>query len=177
MWRILAPGEDRVSVESFSQPETPLNTPRISLRQVVVFGCIGCGLSLLLLMGFGLVTYGSARAALPMLLGSPLYVEGKTARMGSVPPGGSFTSSYKVTNVSGLPVTIIGARTTCGCAFLESLPLALKPGESADLRFSVTVTKSAPAGKFVQKAELFLDVAGPPTVLTAEADIPPRGDD
>lgn len=57
--------------------------------------------------------------------------------MGDIDIGEHRTVEYKIRNLSGWPVKILGAKSSCTCAHVVNVPMEIAPGATLPLKFDV----------------------------------------
>lgn len=107
------------------------------------------------LVGWSWIYFGSIPRALAYASGDRLLADAKTKSFGTAESGVDQTVSFRLTNMSNHPITLIGAKTTCGCLVIEELPLTITPGR--DHSFKVLVLTNLKSGDFVQLIDLYTD--------------------
>lgn len=124
---------------------------------------------------FGAVFIPSALAAAVVALfgfwylqsstGDVLVVDSTTKSFGVVGPGGSNPVSFRLTNLSGHPIRIVGCESGCGCIVPDDLPFSLSPKESRSFTLTMRGRKARMPGA-PQTVEL------PVTLFTTEPSRP-----
>jgi len=108
----------------------------------VVLALIAVGLA-------GRFFFGSLSSALDYAAGRRLIVAVSQQSIGTVSPGRQGEATFEMTNFSGRPVVLLGARTNCTCTFAKSLPLTLPPHSSGRVLVAVRGDKVGPIAEQV----------------------------
>lgn len=124
-----------------------------------------CFLTAAAIAAVSILRFGSLRAAAAYMRGEVLCGEPVERSLGNINAGTTARALFRVTNVEDVPVTIVGARTTCGCIKATSLPLTLEPRDSVDIAFAVKPVKLEPGASFHHAVMLYTDLPGPRCVL------------
>jgi hypothetical protein len=139
--------------------------------------------ALAVLTAFGIwstVTLGGVEAGVWLLGGRHLYVQQPVIDVGAVRPGETITVEFSVQDLSGVPLTVLGARTDCSCAVASGLPLTLPPRTRQTMSVSLTPSPREAGAEFERQVELYSDhseqslfvfIRG--TVLSAASTEPP----
>lgn len=102
--------------------------------------------------------------------GPPLVPQVTPVDAGVLPAGRPTEVDLRFENVSGDPVTIIGARSACSCMVASGLPTTIFPGEAGS--FPITIVAAADEPSFERSVTLFLDVeTDPPVTATIRASV------
>lgn len=89
--------------------------------------------ALVVLAAWTYLRFGSLTVGLGYLRGQRLFVENPTREFGHATTGENRTVSFTVTNLANMPISVVGARSSCTCAIMEGLPLLLNPGARRSL--------------------------------------------
>lgn len=124
--------------------------------------------------------YGSVQGAVVRLQGKAVTAGSAYVDFGVGRPGQKLAASVEVTNWSDEPVRLIGGTSDCSCVLIDSLPIALAPGQAVvfPIRFRVP---AADGGRFTRTAYLLTDNPRQPkvrlhvscTIDQAAAEAPP----
>jgi hypothetical protein len=88
---------------------------------------------LALFAGMGWYRFGSFTNAKAYLRGERLLVADGARSLGDVPAGTKLTLEYAVTNLTGHPVRLLGARPSCSCTVIDDLPATLAAFETRSI--------------------------------------------
>jgi hypothetical protein len=123
------------------------------------------------LAAYGTWEYGSPAAALLALRGHAVAVKPARMSLGKLTPGVDVPLLFTVQNLKSVPVTVVGARSSCQCTSVTGLPIVIPVGRSADLSASI-VPRLADAGKnLAGQVQLYLDVPSPPILFSVFAEV------
>lgn len=89
-------------------------------------------------IGYGAVQSGSISRALAYLMGQRVFVETKMD-LGVVQCGGEMLAELEVFNSDSNPVSIVGARKSCGCIEIEAFPIEVLAHAGHRLRITLRV--------------------------------------
>jgi len=121
-------------------------------------GTIGITLAILgLISGYGHFHFGSLRAAVAYLGGERLLVDQRVRSIGEVTRGYPSAFRYSLMNLTGRPVKILGARMSCSCTAVGSMPDTLPVAESRTIEFELTPSEQQPDGEITGTVRLFTD--------------------
>ncbi len=101
------------------------------------------------------VHFGSIRAALDYVRGARVIVDANTQTFGSAHAGSVVFVPFKISNLSGRELTLLGAHSSCSCLIADGFPMTL-----ADTRtqvFRVQVRTKSREGPFAETLFLFTD--------------------
>jgi Protein of unknown function (DUF1573) len=136
------------------------------LRRSLLWTLLSCSIAALggsALWIYGVAQYGSLSAGLLALQGYALAPTPRVQVISSV--SGRTEVPFKLQNLTSAPVTIVGAKSSCGCTALHDLPITIPAREEAELTVFVSPSASD-VGKSIQtQVLLYLDVASPPVIL------------
>lgn len=89
---------------------------------------------------YGVFRFGSIAAAISYVGGARVLVDDDLKDLGDVRVGDSSTLSFGLKNLTGHPVTIQGAQSSCTCAVIDGLPCSIEPGGVNYLLVKVTAS-------------------------------------
>lgn len=130
-----------------------------------------------LFVAWSLLRFGSVAWGWAYVEGASVIPEAGTLHAGDVVVGVESVVRFRLKNLAGTPVRVVGAQASCGCVAVDDLPLTLPPGESAHLSIRFTPL-ARDVGKTIRHYVLLaLDVDHPPVSLWAKARVlpPPAG--
>jgi hypothetical protein len=104
----------------------------------------------------GVLTFGSAEAALARLRNEPLQVSPAVLEFGSGKPGQFLTTDVTITNHSSAPVRLIGGTSDCSCLTTHDLPRTIPPGEATTFTIKLRVPRDT-VGQMNRTVEIFTD--------------------
>jgi hypothetical protein len=78
--------------------------------------------------GFGYLRYGSIFAVGYIIRGDAFLVDQSVVDLGEFTFAKGAESGFRITNLSGTEMEILGGRINCGCAELKGMPLRIEPG-------------------------------------------------
>lgn len=107
-----------------------------------------------LVLGFAAYRAGSFSRALPYLMGQRFFVAESKIHLGELVCGAEAESSIRLINLGSKPISIIGARKSCGCIALESVPFEVSAGSTRPLKLKVKIPDGV--GKFAHTIELYV---------------------
>lgn len=93
---------------------------------------------------------------------SPLTWKSTSLDLGEVQAGESIPVSFEFTNESDEPVTILGAKGSCGCTEVSHPKAAIAPGESAEISAKFSSKK---AGAFKKNIKITTSASDEPIYL------------
>lgn len=88
--------------------------------------------------------------------GATLFVDQPNKVVGPLQAGQKTEVAYRIQNVSGNPITIMGARTSCGCITSGRIQLTIQPRQTTILRFQIAANGNN-GRSFVHEIDLLLD--------------------
>jgi len=100
-------------------------------------------------------SFGGISQTLAYLRGDPLITDAYARSVGTIERGSNQEIVFKISNHSTRPVKILGAKTSCSCVHLDSLPLTVL-GEGS-LPFRIRFYAGVRQGKVVENVRLFVD--------------------
>lgn len=109
---------------------------------------------LLSLFAFGQFRFGSLAAMRAYARGHHVLADTYTKSLGPIPVGKSKTVSFRLSNTSRRPITLIGAARSCTCTTASALPLTIPPSGSVEV--AVNASARAP-GKYSTDVRFFTD--------------------
>lgn len=125
-------------------------------------------------VAWSLLRFGSVAWGWAYVEGAAVVPEAGTVHAGDVVAGMETVVCFRLRNLAATPVRVVGAQASCGCVAVDDLPLALPPGESADLSIRFT-PPARDVGKTIRHYVLLaLDVDHPPVSLWAKARVASR---
>jgi len=133
-----------------------------------VIAALGVGVVLAVCGRFWFGSFGAARA---FVQGQVLYTPDCCKDFGLVPYEEKLTVAFNVTNVTTKPLTIVGAKASCGCTVVESLPLQLRSGEEKELSVRVILPEKPVQKRLEGQILLYTDVDGPRLVLAVSGNV------
>ncbi|HVC92230.1 MAG TPA: MauE/DoxX family redox-associated membrane protein [Pirellulales bacterium] len=114
----------------------------------------------------GVVQFGSARAAIAYCQGYKLLPESPALWLGELAPEDRVARSFTVKNPTAGDITVVGAKPSCRCFVATRLPIVVPAGATIQLEVGIRPRRESAGRTVVETARLYLDVAGPPVVLT-----------
>ncbi len=115
--------------------------------------------------------YGSPRVAMLAFRGYALAVNPANLSLGTLTPGVDVPVLFTVQNLKSVPVTVVGARSSCRCTSVTGLPMVIPPGGFADLGASIA-PRLTDAGKNLSgQVHLYVDVPSPPILFSVFAEV------
>ncbi len=82
------------------------------------------------------------RVAYGYITGETILVDSHTKSFGVIPPGGSVTVTFKLTNLGHDAIRIVGCRSGCPCMVPDDLPFVLHSKESRDFTVSIGASEN-----------------------------------
>jgi hypothetical protein len=122
------------------------------------------------------VRFGSLRAAVSYWEGFSIIAEPQKVLLQDVPVGEPVVATFRLRNLSGNAVKVVGAVSDCGCAAAENLPLVMEPHGALDFRVRFAIPSHETAPRVSYLTQLHLDVPSPPVFLHLEATLGNRED-
>ena len=116
--------------------------------------------------------FGSLDAAKAFFAGDAVLVDSISKYAGDVRQNESVDIFYRLTNPTGLPLRVLGARSSCSCVAILDLPTTVEPGGAREIRLRVTGRKADTLQR--EKAELIFDDSALRVVLNATANVRPN---
>jgi len=153
---------------------------RSRLRTVLVWGLGSSILALIIgagLAAFAVLRHGSLAAAIAYLEGYPLAVESYSRSVGEIHAGEPRSATFVLRNLIRKPVTIVGAKTSCGCIATGDLPLTIGAGGEGELTITVRPSERDVGCEYRHTALLYIDVRSPPILLEVTARVLGPGND
>ena len=93
--------------------------------------------------GFGRFWFGSLDNARAFVRGERLAVTELNRSLGDVAAGTKLTLHYPITNLTGHPVKILGARPSCSCTVVDFPPKVLAASETWSIPVSVDASEGS----------------------------------
>ncbi len=119
-------------------------SPRSGLRMVGV--TLGLAAILLTLVaGYGRYRFGSVPASLAYLRGAAYFVDKPMQSLESGHAEMRVPLCYRLTNLTGRPVGLVGVTTTCTCTEIAELPKTIGAGETIAIRATIKVGGGKPS--------------------------------
>ena len=103
-----------------------------------------------------------AEANLLGTLGRHLAPDTSTNSLGDVAPDATATVAFTLRNLTGHPIRIQGAQTSCSCTVVEGIPCVISPGDTRGIKGVVHANKEP--GQFAGSFVLYTDDDGEPEV-------------
>lgn len=116
-----------LTAQGLNLEHTSVMPRRLSRRKelllVLLMSAAGAAaVSRIVIWRFGSIAAGIARAN-----GQSLLADGSVKSLDGVPPNGVARLEFKIRNLTGHPIRLQGAQTSCSCATVEQVPQTLKP--------------------------------------------------
>ena len=108
--------------------------------------------------------FGSVAAGIDYLAGKRILAEASERDFGVVPVGGEATARFRMSNLTGRPVVVLGGKTSCTCAMVTGLPLTIPPRGGADLTVVVRDRPGQGAHEVAENILLYTDSPDQPSV-------------
>ncbi len=104
-----------------------------------------CGVVVVVVLGLGwsLARFGSLGHAWLYANGVRLTVDNRTIQLPDGKPGEDRDADFVVRNLSGKPIQILGAQTSCGCVATAKLPVTVLPGQANTLRVTLHLEQTS----------------------------------
>ncbi len=115
----------------------------------------------LALAAFGVVRYGSVRAAFAAMNGRAILVDAETKSFGVATEDETATVTFIVSNLSAKPIRLLGSYTSCSCTVPDALPVRIEPKRSHRLRVNIHMpapSRAAQGRRFRQEIQVFTNV-------------------
>lgn len=139
----------------------------------VIVALLGMGM----FVTWSLLRFGSIACAMAYLNGQCVQPMEDVIAVGEVPVGREAVAVFQLRNFAGYPITVLGAKATCGCMATDDLPLTVEPRGSANLKLRFK-TGMRQAGKLVRHTALLcFDVDTAPVRLGASVEVLPSESD
>lgn len=151
-----------MAVESALDPTCPAVATRRPLSwifQTLILANLG-------LLGFVLwawLQFGSLSKGLAFAKGDRLFVDAPIKTIGALTPGEAKSVTFEVANLSGVPIIVLGAKSSCTCTTAEKLPLSIPAG--ARRPFQVAVRAGKQTGPLDASLRLFTDHPSKPLLI------------
>jgi Protein of unknown function (DUF1573) len=106
---------------------------------------------------YSFLAFGSIGHAIAYLRGERLHPITPIVTLGNVQPGHTYEVEFPFVNLTGHPITVVGATSSCGCTSVQKLPVTVPASGRCSLTFKITPK----AGRFEPvNVELYTDVPG-----------------
>jgi len=103
----------------------------------------GFGLFAILLLAM-IGWFGSMGASVAWFNGETIYVYPKKINLGNQEPGTEAVVTFYMKNLTSKEISVVGEKSSCTCAFSEKIPIAAKPGKTAELNVNIHLPKHEP---------------------------------
>jgi hypothetical protein len=151
---------------NFSKGENDLRKKIIVVGKLLIVPTLLVMLILMFFFCWSLYFYGGIRYGLDRLNGHVIVPIKSVVDLGEVEPGNIVTATFRIKNLSGTEVTIIGVMSTCRCSVSNVLPMKISAGKDCLLPVDSYVF-SQESGSLVNKqVQLLLNRAHVPIFLT-----------
>lgn len=133
--------------------------PRIVLGSLFV--------AALVLMSACLVSvgrFGSITAGIAWLNGESLVSGTSVATFDKLDPGATYSTSFRLQNLTAKPVTLLGADTGCSCLSVKELPLVIPPYSRHELTVAIRPDASDAGTTVLRTFDLLSDCREPLTL-------------
>ena len=130
-----------------TDPRVQAPAPGAAVRRIRMLPFQVLSLTLVILgigAGYGYSRFGSIAAAFSAMRGDLLLVDQPLQSVDGIRPGARVTLRYTFTNVSGHPIKLIGATSSCTCTMMEDLPLTLAASETRSVTAIIKTRESPP---------------------------------
>ena len=124
-----------------------------------------------ILAGIGIVWLGSWNAVAAWLRNDAVAVDSREKSFGDVVAGKEASASFGITNVSTVPITILGAQRSCGCISADDLPRTIAPRERITLTFTIKTTDREIGQEIRHQALLYLSVPSRPILFAMRGNV------
>ena len=107
---------------------------------------IALALSIVLLggsAGIGVHRFGSLSHTLAYARGVRLLADEPTMDLGPMEAGSRMTFAFRLTNLTGRPIKLIGAQTSCSCMVVDDLPTTIPPLQSRAIPVGIEAPSQA----------------------------------
>jgi hypothetical protein len=105
--------------------------------------------------------------------GVRLNVDNNTSDFGEIVVDESKTGVFKLHNLSGQPISVLGAETGCGCLTTTGLPITVQPYQRVDLAVALRPDENQ-VGELEQVVLLNLNIEQPTKPLKVKAVVTPK---
>ena len=145
-----------------------LNSETLQISKLRRFGSgwkitvVAVALTLAIFLAWARVRFGTTSAALEYLSGRRLIADSRTQFVGNLAPGSTEKAVFRLRNLAGHPVQIVGSRSSCTCTVAEGIPLTLAPSEERTI--SVSIHGSGQKAVIEETVHLFTDLAEQPVL-------------
>jgi hypothetical protein len=134
------------------------------LAGTFVFGALG-------MLAIGVWQFGSIAHAIGAIQGYSVLPIRAMIPAGEIEAGRKVSVAFELRNLTGFPVSVVGAQADCGCIAHDDLPLAIEPKSLSVLHVSFTPGISDVGHVVSHAVTLHLSVDGPPVVLRLEGTV------
>jgi hypothetical protein len=155
------PGRTEISVEAHGRSAETASSRSFWRRAAPGVG--GISLVVLVYLAWSLFCFGSVRDGLLFVKGVRLAIEPETVPVGAGRPGEERRARFRVRNLSGKPITLHGATTSCTCLSVDPLPVTIPAGREKPLGLSL-VLRGKPLQSFEQVVSYMTDLPEQPSV-------------
>lgn len=119
-----------------------LGLSTVGLTAVLIWLCISCG---------------SLHAGISYLSGDRLLVDAPSRVTRDLAAGEEGAVEFVLSNRADIPITILGARSSCSCTATHDLPLRLPPSSSRSIRVTYRPRSDTKPGAYPQTVQLYTD--------------------
>lgn len=141
-------------------PNKRVVVERIRVHRWFCTPAVIAGALLTILAGVSYLRFGSVSAGLSYLAGERLIVDSRNKDFGQVGEGRDQTVRFRLTNLTGKAVRIIGAESSCTCVIAEDLPVTVQRAANATL--TVAVRKGTKPGAVNETIRFYTDCVEKP---------------
>lgn len=143
------------------------------LTSVAVLAGTVCGGAVLVALG-GLFSFGSFSDAVAYFQGYRVVPVERVVSLSRAVVGQRATFAFRLRNLSGQPVRVVGADASCGCVAVDDLPLTIDPGTDVEMRAWFVPAERDLGNTIEHTIGLFLDIDGPPVGVICRAAVMAR---
>jgi len=119
-------------------------------------------------------SYGDIRSGWLRLGGYQLIAEEYLLDLGTIPAGESKPGTFRLRNLTGSPVVILGMQTDCSCVAKTEFPITIPGSETFDLEVVFVADGTDTERKVIRRMILNLSVDQPVMLLEFRAIIVPN---
>ena len=142
---------------------------------VSLLGIVGSLLVIVALFAiWSYVTYGDIRSGWLWFSGYKLVAEQYRIDLGEVPAGESKPITFRLRNLTGEPVLILGVETDCSCLAASELPVTIPPRKTWDFEVLFMASESVPEEEVIRQMILNISVDQPIMLLEVRVKIVPN---
>jgi hypothetical protein len=123
--------------------------------------------------GWSIWRYGNVTDGIAFMNGFVLIAEKPTLELGRVAVGDKVEGIFVLKNLTGRPITILGAKPECSCVATSELPIQVEAFSSVHFKLQFTPGKGEASQSVVHHALLYTNIDSPEVTLTIKADILP----